>query len=120
MIRQVEPEEVAERLAGGEKLRLLDVRTPQEWETARIDGSELVTPVLAGEILSSWSRETPLVVLCHHGIRSLPAAFRLAREGFAEVGNLKGGIEAWSRRVDPAVPRYRMAPGGRIAVRPTP
>lgn len=98
-------EEVSE-LLGEEDVRLLDVRTPAEWETARIEGALLLTEDLAAEILDRWDRATPIVVYCHHGVRSNVVAWRLRQAGFTRVANMTGGIEAWSRRVDPAVPRY--------------
>jgi adenylyltransferase/sulfurtransferase len=100
--------EVAERLQRGEPLLLLDVREPAEADKARIEGARLVP---LGELearlgeLEAW-RERPVIVHCHHGGRSARAAARLVREGFRDVSNLSGGIEAWSLTVDPSVPRY--------------
>jgi rhodanese-related sulfurtransferase len=106
MSPEMEVEEVRDLLTD-ETVRLLDVRTEAEWEAARIPGAVLVTEDLADEILSRWDRDTPIVVHCHHGVRSNVAAWRLRQAGFTRVANMTGGIEAWSRRVDPAVPRYR-------------
>jgi rhodanese-related sulfurtransferase len=87
-------------------LRLLDVREPWEWQVARIEGSELVPmreiPARADEL----DRTHPTVVICHHGMRSLQVVAFLQRQGFANLHNLQGGIDAWSRLVDPAVPVY--------------
>ncbi|HDP88548.1 MAG TPA: sulfurtransferase, partial [Thioalkalivibrio sp.] len=84
----------------------LDVREPWEFELARIDGSELLPlgqlPARLDELDSS--RET--VVICHHGVRSMQAAFFLQARGFKTVINLAGGIDAWSREVDPTIPVY--------------
>ena len=101
------PAAVADLRAADGSARLLDVRTDAEWECSRIEGAELVTPELAREILADWRRDTPIVVYCHHGIRSRFAAQRLIQNGFTRVANMKGGIEEWSRSVDPSVPRYR-------------
>jgi rhodanese-related sulfurtransferase len=87
--------------------RLIDVREPDEWEIARIPGAELFP-------LSQWpaivdqltDREQPLLVVCHHGGRSARATDFLLRQGFTQVTNVAGGIDAWSCEVDPAVPRY--------------
>jgi rhodanese-related sulfurtransferase len=106
MSPEMQVEEVSDLLAD-ETVRLLDVRTPGEWEAARIPAAELVTEALAEEILASWDRDTPIVVHCHHGVRSNIAAWRLRQAGFTRVANMTGGIEAWSSRVDPSVPRYR-------------
>jgi monothiol glutaredoxin len=84
---------------------LLDVRTLGEWETARIDGAELVGDVLHAD-LSGLDRQAEIVVMCHHGVRSRYAAEHLIAEGFTKVWNLSGGIDAWSAQIDGAVPRY--------------
>jgi adenylyltransferase/sulfurtransferase len=92
----------------GEDFLLLDVRQPEEFETARIEGAVLIP---LGELearlpeLAGW-RQRRIVVTCHHGMRSQAAAKLLRQSGFARVESLAGGIEAWSLTVDPGVPRY--------------
>jgi len=103
---EMEVEEIREIVGRRGDVRLLDVRTPEEWRTARIEGADLLDEALAREILENWPADTPIVVYCHHGIRSRIVARKLAAAGFTRVANMTGGIEAWSRRVDPAVPRY--------------
>ncbi|HJO23228.1 MAG: molybdopterin-synthase adenylyltransferase MoeB [Myxococcota bacterium] len=92
----------------GDEFLLLDVREPSEWETARIEGAQLL-PLgqLEARIseLDDW-RARRVVVHCHHGGRSANACGVLEAAGFRDVANLAGGIEAWSLTVDPAVPRY--------------
>lgn len=89
-----------------DKPLLLDVREPWEYERARIEGSQLVpmreVPARLGEI--EEGRE--VVAICHHGGRSMQVALFLEKQGFARVHNLVGGIDAWSRTVDPSVPTY--------------
>jgi rhodanese-related sulfurtransferase len=89
-----------------EKPVLLDVREPWEYDTARIAGAQLVPmrelPARIGEI--DAARE--VVAICHHGGRSLQVALFLEKQGFERVHNLVGGIDAWSRDVDPSVPTY--------------
>jgi rhodanese-related sulfurtransferase len=84
----------------------VDVREPWEYDVCRIEGS-LSMPL--GE-LPKRERELPrdhdLVLVCHHGSRSLHAAAWLARAGFPRVHNLRGGIAAWADEVEPAMPRY--------------
>ncbi len=91
----------------GEML-LLDCRTPEEHATARIAGSLLLPmqelPERIGE-LESW-RTRPIIVHCHHGVRSLRVTHWLRERGFAAVSSMCGGIDAWSKAVDPSVPRY--------------
>jgi monothiol glutaredoxin len=84
---------------------LLDVRTPEERETARIEPSELLDEAMRGT-LEELDREKTIVCYCHHGMRSRRAAEHLIRMGFRDVHNLEGGIDAWSLHVDPSVPRY--------------
>ena len=87
--------------------RLIDVREPWEFETASIEGSELMPmgdiPARAHQELDPDER---LVVLCHHGMRSMNVAVWLRNQGFEHAQSLRGGIAAWSAEVDPAVPRY--------------
>jgi len=100
--------ELAELRARGEELLLLDVREPDEWEIARIDGALLV-PLSELERrleeLAGW-RDRRVVVHCHHGGRSAHACKLLRQHGFDHAENLQGGIDAWSREVDESVPRY--------------
>ena len=92
----------------GDSFLLLDVREPSEFEQAHIDGAVLLP---LGELearldeLAEW-RERRVVAQCHHGGRSAAACQILLANGFGDVSNLVGGIEAWSLTVDPSVPRY--------------
>ncbi len=89
----------------GNPFELFDVRTPEERATAAIDGAQLLDG--AGQaILEGLDRATTIVFHCHHGGRSQQAAEHFAAQGFSNVWNLTGGIDAWSREVDPSVPRY--------------
>jgi len=102
---QISPMEVAEQLRRGEGLKLLDVRTPEEHDIARIEGALLVTEENAEEIMN-WQKYTRIVFFCHHGDRSLDAASYFLGHGFTNVKSLRGGIDAWSLEVDLDVPRY--------------
>jgi rhodanese-related sulfurtransferase len=111
MIPQVRPSELADwaQTLGGNVL-VLDVREPWEVQTASVkpDGFELsVIPMnqLPGR-LAELDADRPTAVLCHHGNRSQRVAMFLAQQGFANVANIAGGIEAWSGERDPGVPRY--------------
>jgi monothiol glutaredoxin len=104
-VRQLSPAEVRAMLDAGEKFVFVDVRTPEERSRARIEGTRLLDDALHGE-LERLDRDTPLVFHCHHGGRSQKAAEHFLAHGFRNVANLAGGIDAWSRDVDPAVPRY--------------
>ena len=107
---QISPDELARARETGQKIQLLDVRTPEEYQIARIEGARLATATLAQEIVEQWPKDTPIVVHCHLGERSLTAGAFLIDQGFTNVRSLAGGIDAWSQRIDPAVPRYSGAP----------
>ena len=102
---EVEPVEVA-RLLKEESIKLLDVRTAMEYNIARIEGGVLVDQALVDEIVTTWPKDTQIVTLCHHGIRSLDAAAFLKAHGFTNVRSMRGGIAAWSSVVDTKVPQY--------------
>ena len=87
------------------KRELVDVRTGGEQAIATIDGFRLLDQV-EHDRLAGLDIETPLVFLCHHGIRSQHAADYFRQRGFRNLYNVQGGIDAWSQRVDPSVPRY--------------
>ncbi len=90
---------------------LLDVREPWEYELARIDASiNVPMSTLGGRVDEVRALQgeagAPVVVICHHGSRSMHCAQFLAGQGIGPLFNLSGGIDAWSQRVDPSVPRY--------------
>ncbi len=105
---KIGPAEAAEALKGANPPRLIDVRTPEEWKLAHIEGSTLITEDLAREIYS-LAKDTPIIFFCHHGQRSMDAASYYAGHGFTQVRSMTGGIDAWSQSVDPNVPRYEIA-----------
>lgn len=85
---------------------LLDVREPWEYERARIEGSRLVPMREVPARVAEVAADREVVAICHHGGRSMQVAMFLQKQGFKRVHNLVGGIDAWSRTVDPAVPTY--------------
>ena len=99
------PSETVELLKAG-KIKLLDVRTPEEYATARVDGSILVDQSIAQEIMQNWPKDTRIVTICHHGMRSLDAAAYLRGHGFANTKSMMGGIDAWAVQIDPSIARY--------------
>jgi rhodanese-related sulfurtransferase len=114
MTVEISPRAADERLRSEPGIRLLDVRTPEEWALSRLDRARLLDEDLAAEILNRWDRDGPVIVCCHHGIRSRMVAYQLHQAGFTEVYNLTGGLEAWSKEVDPGLPRYQVCPGGGV------
>lgn len=105
---QIEPLELSGKLAAHESVRLLDVRTREEFDAVKLPGAHLFTQEFMQEILSQWSREDLLVVYDHQGARSLDAAAYFQGHGFINVKSLRGGIDAWSAEVDPSLPRYHL------------
>lgn len=107
---EVSPRELHEllRSQGAEKLRLIDVREEDEFAICRLDGAELIPLAqLAEQVpLKLANKEMPIVIYCHHGMRSSHAAHLLHRLGYNEIYNLTGGIEAWAEQVDPQMRRY--------------
>ncbi|HET8923336.1 MAG TPA: rhodanese-like domain-containing protein [Candidatus Acidoferrum sp.] len=103
---EIKPAEVKERLDRGEKLILVDVREPWEYDLCRIEGAKLVPLGSLAASLHKLPDVDELICYCHHGMRSLDAAAWLRLQGFEEAKSLAGGIERWSVDVDPRVPRY--------------
>ena len=96
----------AKEMIGKDDYHFLDVRTPDEIETAKVDGFELLDQALAQKILNEFDKETHMVFMCHYGGRSAQAAEYFAQQGFGNIYNVQGGIDAWSQTVDESVPRY--------------
>lgn len=104
-VRPLSAPELNERLKSDPHLELFDVRTPREREIAQIQGARLLDREAQDHIMK-LPKETPLYFHCHHGRRSQQAAEFFLNQGFKEVYNVEGGIDAWSRDVDPDIPRY--------------
>jgi len=98
--------EAAELMARPGGFTLLDVREPHEHRIARIPGAVLIPLGSLPARLAELDSSRPMVVYCHHGLRSLHAVELLRGAGFARAISLRGGIDAWSTEVDPGVPRY--------------
>jgi rhodanese-related sulfurtransferase len=99
--------EVKEKLDRGDSFRLIDVREPNEYTYARIEGAELLPLSRAQEWVSDLPDNQELVFMCHHGSRSAQvASFLAGQRGLTNIANMLGGIDEWSRLIDPSVPRY--------------
>jgi rhodanese-related sulfurtransferase len=106
MIRQLSARELSDKLAGPAKPVVLDVREP--WELAVCHLPDAVN-IPMGQIparAEELPKDIEIVVMCHHGVRSQHVALFLQGQGFDKLYNLKGGIAAWSREVDPKMPTY--------------
>lgn len=106
---EIAPAEVKRRLDSGAKLFLIDCREPFERAQSSIHGSELVPMRAVPAALSQLqlrAAEAPLIVFCHHGVRSLNVVSWLRGQGLENCQSMSGGIDQWSVEIDPQVPRY--------------
>jgi len=108
LIAQITPVELAAWRADPSRATpvLVDVREPWEFDHCRIEGSLPLPLSQLPARRTELPEDRPLVLVCHHGNRSQQAAMWLLRNGFTDVHNLSGGVEAWAQDVDPAMPRY--------------
>ena len=108
----IQPRELHSRLERGEAILLVDVREDAELELARLPQPVLHLPLSRSQewlrdLDQRLSRDQPIAVLCHAGIRSWQfGCWLIEQQGYATVWNIEGGIDAWSLQVDPSVPRY--------------
>ncbi len=98
--------ELKDRMDKGDKVFLLDVREPHEYSIAKIEGSVLIPLGELPTSLEKLDQEAEIVALCKMGMRSADAVMFLLQQGFSNVKNLVGGIDAWSVEIDQSVPRY--------------
>ena len=105
---ELTPQE-ASRLVHSNEAVVIDVREPEEYAIAHIDGARLIPmQSVPAELqkLDELADECTLLVLCHHGVRSLQVAAWLRERGIEKAYSVAGGIDRWSREIDPSVPRY--------------
>lgn len=107
-MKQISVAELKRMLDAGEPVYLVDVRQPWEHDTARL-GDHVLVPL--DQLAERADEVSPppgaqIVCYCHHGVRSINAAVMLERAGFRDVASLAGGIDLWSREIDPKIPRY--------------
>lgn len=111
-ITQISVKELAQRLRSGstEKLQLVDVREPEEVAKANVEGFDILPlsefAQWADRVQTRYDPHAETLVMCHHGIRSAQMCQWLSRQGFTNVKNVAGGIDAYSVLVDPTIPRY--------------
>jgi adenylyltransferase/sulfurtransferase len=99
-------QELKQKLDRGEKVVLIDVREPWEYNIAKIESAQLIP---LGTLAAEYKKLDPgteIIMHCHMGMRSMDATQFLLQQGFKNVKNLTGGINAWSQQIDPSVPRY--------------
>ncbi len=106
ILGEITAKALKERLDRGERIVIVDVREPGEVKLAPFDGAINIPMEDIPSRVCELDPELETVVVCHHGLRSAQVAAYLAHLGFERVLNLSGGIDAWSKCVDPSVPRY--------------
>lgn len=104
---EITVEQLKNQLSGEHPPLLLDVREAWEYETAHIEGATLM-PMneVPAKAFTQLEEDQPIAVLCHHGSRSLSVANWLQGQGFSKAQSVAGGIDLWSRTIDPTIPRY--------------
>ena len=105
-VQELSSTEASEMLKQNPEIPLLDVRSEEERAMACITNSRLLDNQLAQESQESWDLESPMILICHQGIRSLQAGQYFTSQGFQQVYHISDGIDGWSLNVDPAIPRY--------------
>lgn len=106
---EIAPTEVKRQQDAGERLHLIDVREPVEFAITRISSAELIpmsTVPASLQKIEGMADEGTVIVLCHHGVRSMQVVNWLRQQGVERCQSMAGGIERWSLEVDPSVPRY--------------
>src|SRR5271167_139337 len=104
---EITPEQLKSLRDAGNDVTMLDVRELWEYQIAKIDGSK---HIVMGDIPARFNQELDpeehIVVVCHHGVRSMNVTAWLRQQGFEKVQSLQGGIDRWARQIDPSVPVY--------------
>jgi adenylyltransferase/sulfurtransferase len=98
--------DLKKRLDAGEKILLVDVREPWEYQQCRIEGAVLIPMGTIPANLQKLDTDEPVVCYCHHGMRSMDVTNWLRQQGVSTAKSLAGGIDRWSMEIDPKVPRY--------------
>lgn len=107
MIRQFTVQELEQRLASGvDRPMILDVREPWECNLCRLPDSKTIPMREVPARLAELPKDAEIVVMCHHGVRSQRVAEFLLGQGFENLTNLVGGIDAWAKEIDPAMAKY--------------
>jgi rhodanese-related sulfurtransferase len=105
-LRSIPPRDLKSRLDRGEPLAIVDVREPGETAICAIPGSRLIPMDEIQRRMAELDPDVETVVVCHHGIRSAHVIAHLESRGFTKLVNLRGGIDAWAREVDPSMKTY--------------
>ena len=104
----IEPKELAETLATDKSVRLVDVRSREEYDAVHIPDSVLLSQDVMRQIMAEGSDTRPLVIIDHQGNQGLDAATYFMGHGLQNVRCLRGGIDAWAREIDTKMRRYKI------------
>ena len=104
----ISPKELAELLQTDKSVKLIDVRSREEFVAVHIEGSVLLSQPVMQQLMASGSNTESIVVVDHHGKNGLDAAAYFMGHGLQNVRCLRGGIEAWAQEVDPKMRRYKL------------
>lgn len=106
-MKEITVKELKEKMDSGEDIQLVDVRMPDEWAVAKIEGARLIPLPQILQRMDELDSSKEIIVHCKMGGRSARAIEALERAGFdGDMANLVGGITAWSDQIDPSVPKY--------------
>lgn len=103
---EIQPEEVKRLCDAGEELTFLDCREPWEYQAAHIDGTKHIPMQDIPARIQELDPDDHIVVICHHGVRSMNVTSWLRLQGYEKAQSVAGGIDRWSRVIDPRVPTY--------------
>lgn len=105
-MEDITPHELKDMLAQTNAPKVIDVRQDWEYQKCHIDGSHHIPMDQIEDNIDRLDPDEPIVVVCHHGMRSFQVAQYLVQSGFSNIYNLAGGIDAWAREIDPAMEQY--------------
>ncbi len=103
---EISVQELDTRRTAGDALVILDVREPQELAICKIEGSLDIPMQSVPANLDKLDKSTPLIVVCHSGMRSMQVTQWLRQNGFANATNLRGGVDSWAREIDTSLAIY--------------
>jgi rhodanese-related sulfurtransferase len=106
----ISPKDLADWIKQDQAVRLIDVRSREEFEAVHIEGSTLLSQEVMRQVMGDGSNTRPLVIIDHQGKQGLDAAAYFMGHGLENVRCLRGGIDAWAQEVDPEIRRYRVGP----------
>ncbi len=106
VVREILPEELKTKLDQGEKIIVIDVREPDEYEICRLEKATLIPLRQIPNRLEELNPDEFTVLYCHHGMRSAQAVKWLNQNGFNHVVSLRGGIDEWAQKIEPEMERY--------------